>query len=278
MSLPNPSSPIGIFDSGVGGLTILKSIRKELGNYDYIYLGDNARAPYGPRSFEVIYQYTLEAVEKLFSMGCNLVVLACNTASAKALRNIQQNDLPKIAPNKRVLGVIRPTTENIHLYTKSKHIGILATTGTVKSDSYLIEINKFSPDIVVTQEACPIWVPLVENNEYNTEGGKYFIKKHIDSLFHKDPKIDTLVLGCTHYPILMDELKKIVPPHVTILSQGEIVAKQLKNYLGRHPEMETRCSTGGSIEYYTTEDPASFKEKAGIFLDEKIEVRHLELG
>ncbi len=272
------SAPIGIFDSGVGGLTVLKSIRKELGQYDYIYLGDNARAPYGPRSFEVIYQYTLEAVEKLFSMGCHLVILACNTASAKALRTIQQNDLPKIAPDKRVLGVIRPTTENIHLYTQSKHVGILATYGTVKSDSYVIEINKFSPDIVVSQEACPIWVPLVENNEYHTEGGKYFIQKHVEALFNKDPKIDTLILGCTHYPILVNELKKFVPDHVTILSQGEIVAGQLKDYLKRHPEMDAKCSKGGTIQYLTTEDPASFQEKAGIFMDEKIEVKHVELG
>lgn len=272
------SAPIGIFDSGVGGLTVLKSIRKELPQYDYIYLGDNARAPYGTRSFEVIYQYTLEAVEKLFSMGCHLVILACNTASAKALRTIQQNDLAKIAPDKRVLGVIRPTTENIHLYTKTKHVGILATQGTVKSDSYVIEINKFFPDIKVTQEACPIWVPLVENNEYQTEGGKYFIKKHIDHIFEKDPKIDALVLGCTHYPILLNELKKFLPPQVTILLQGEIVANQLKYYLQRHAEIEAKCSKDGTAKYFTTEDPATFKEKAGIFLKEKIEVEHLDLG
>ena len=273
-----PTAPIGIFDSGVGGLTILKSIRKKLSQYDYIYLGDNARAPYGTRSFEVIYQYTLEAVEKLFSMGCHLIILACNTASAKALRTIQQKDLIKIAPNKRVLGVIRPTTENIHLYTKSKHIGILATQGTVKSKSYIIEINKFSPDIIINQEACPMWVPLVENNEYQTEGGQYFIKKHIDHLFKKDSHIDALILGCTHYPILMNELKKYVPSTVTILSQGEIVADQLRNYLLRHTEMETKCSKGGNIQYFTTEDPTTFIEKAGIFLDEKIEVEHLEMG
>ncbi len=278
MSTSSSPAPIGIFDSGVGGLTVLKNIRKELPQYDYIYLGDNARAPYGTRSFEVIYQYTLEAVEKLFGMGCHLVVLACNTASAKALRTIQQNDLPKIAPNKRVLGVIRPTTENVHLYTKSKHVGILATQGTVKSDSYVIEINKFSPDIIVSQEACPMWVPLVEGNEYKTEGGAYFIKKHIENIFQKDPLIDTLVLGCTHYPILVNEIKKYVPAHVTILSQGEIVAQQLKNYLHRHPEMDDKCSKSGTINYYTTEDPLSFEEKAGIFLEEKISVKHLVIG
>lgn len=271
------SAPIGIFDSGVGGLTVLKSIRQQLPQYDYIYLGDNARAPYGARSFEVIYEYTIEAVEKLFSMGCHLVILACNTASAKALRTIQQKDLPKLAPNKRVLGVIRPTTENVHLYTKSKHVGILATQGTVKSDSYVIEINKFSPDIVVTQEACPMWVPLVEGNEYQTEGGQYFIKKHIDEIFKKDSKIDTLVLGCTHYPILLHELKKFVPSNVTILSQGEIVANQLKDYLARHAEIESKCSKGGGIQYFTTEDPNAFKEKAALFLEEKIEVEHLEM-
>jgi glutamate racemase len=275
----NPSpSPIGIFDSGVGGLTVLKSIRQELPQYDYIYLGDNARAPYGTRSFDVIYQYTLEAVKKLFSMGCHLVILACNTASAKALRTIQQNDLPNIDPNKRVLGVIRPTTENIHLFTQSKHIGILATQGTVKSESYVIEINKFSPEIKVSQEACPMWVPLIESNEYQTEGAAYFIQKHIDNIFQKDPLIDTLVLGCTHYPILINEIKKYIPSHVNILSQGEIVAEQLKRYLVRHPEMDIRCSKGGNIAYFTTEDPTAFEEKAGIFLEEKISVKHLELG
>lgn len=275
--MPSPA-PIGIFDSGVGGLTILKNFRKELPQYDYIYIGDNARAPYGTRSFEVIYEYTLEAVEKFFSMGCSLVILACNTASAKALRTIQQKDLPRIAPHKRVLGVIRPTTENIAQYTKTKHIGILATPGTVKSESYVIEIHKFSPEIKVTQEACPMWVPLVEGNEYHTEGGKYFIKKHIDQLFSKDPSIDTLVLGCTHYPILINQIKELVPPQVTIISQGEIVAHQLKDYLNRHPEIEKNCSKNATIQYFTTEDPANFSEKAGIFLDEKIEVKHIELG
>lgn len=278
MSNETAPAPIGIFDSGVGGLTILKNIRKELPQYDYIYLGDNARAPYGTRSFEVIYQYTLEAVEKLFSMGCHLVILACNTASAKALRTIQQKDLPKLAPNKRVLGVIRPTTENIHSYTKSKHVGILATPGTVKSDSYVIEINKFSPDITVVQEACPMWVPIVEGNEYQTEGGRYFIQKHIENIFKKDALIDTLVLGCTHYPILINEIKKHVPSYVNIISQGEIVSKQLKDYLNRHPEIETKCSKKGSVEYFTTEDPSSFGEKAGIFLEEKIVVKHIELS
>lgn len=278
MSLSLTPAPIGIFDSGVGGLTVLKSIRKELPQYDYIYLGDNARAPYGTRSFEVIYQYTLEAVRKLFSLGCNLVILACNTASAKALRTIQQNDLPNMDPHKRVLGVIRPTTENIAAYTKSGHVGILATYGTVKSESYVIEINKFAPQVIVTQEACPIWVPLVEQNEYTSEGGRYFIKKHLDELFKRDPFIDTLVLGCTHYPILLDEIKKYTPGHVKIISQGDIVASQLHDYLNRHPAMESACSKGGKVTYYTTEDPMNFKEKATIFMNESIEVEHLELG
>lgn len=278
MSLSSSPAPIGIFDSGVGGLTILKSIRKELPQYDYIYLGDNARAPYGTRSFEVIYQYTLQAVKKLFAMDCNLVILACNTASAKALRTIQQNDLPKLAPEKRVLGVIRPTTENISKYTKTKHVGVLATYGTVKSESYVIEINKYSPGVVVTQEACPIWVPLVEQNEYTTEGGQYFIKKHLDEIFKKDPLIDTLVLGCTHYPMLINEIKKYTPSHVTILSQGDIVANQLKDYLRRHPHLESKCSKGGTVKYFTTEDPLSFKDKASIFMKEPIEATHLELG
>jgi glutamate racemase len=278
MSASQSQAPIGIFDSGVGGLTILKNIRQELPRYDYIYLGDNARAPYGSRSFEVIYEYTLEAVEKLFSMGCHLVILACNTASAKALRTIQQKDLPRIAPGKRVLGVIRPTTENIHRYTQTKHIGILATPGTVKSESYVIEIAKFAPDVVVTQEACPMWVPLVENNEYQTPGGEYFIRQHIDHLFQQDPLIDTLVLGCTHYPILIETIKKMVPPNINILSQGEIVARQLKDYLTRHTEIEMKCSQNGTALYYTTEDPAAFNEKAGIFLDEKISAQHIEIG
>jgi glutamate racemase len=277
MSTITPA-PIGVFDSGVGGLTILKNFRQELPQYDYVYIGDNARAPYGTRSFEVIYEYTLEAVEKFFSMGCSLVILACNTASAKALRTIQQKDLPGMGTHKRVLGVIRPTTENISQYTTSKHVGILATQGTVKSESYVIEIHKFSPDIIVTQEACPMWVPLVEGNEYETEGGKYFIQKHLDQLFKKDPKIDTLVLGCTHYPLLINEIKKYIPAGVKIISQGEIVAHQLKDYLGRHPEIEKNCSKNGTIKYFTTEDPENFKEKAGIFLEEKIEVEHIQLG
>lgn len=278
MSFSASPAPIGIFDSGVGGLTVLKSIREALPQYDYIYLGDNARAPYGTRSFEVIYQYTLQAVKKLFSMDCNLVILACNTASAKALRTIQQNDLPNIAPDKRVLGVIRPTTENIAKYTKSKHVGVLATYGTVKSESYVIEINKYSPGVTVTQEACPIWVPLVEQNEYTTEGGQYFIKKHLDEIFKKDPLIDTLVLGCTHYPILINEIKKYTPSHVQIISQGDIVAQQLKDYLQRHSRLETMCSKGGTVTYFTTEDSLSFKDKAAIFMNEAIEAHHIELG
>lgn len=271
------SAPIGVFDSGVGGLSVLRHIRQTLPQYDYIYLGDNARAPYGTRSFEVIYEYTLQAVQYLFSRGCHLVILACNTASAKALRTIQQKDLPRLAPHKRVLGVIRPTTEYIGQCSSSGHIGILATQGTVKSESYAIEIHKFFPDIKVTQEACPMWVPLVENNEYNTPGGEYFISQHTQRLMQKDPLIDAIILGCTHYPILAPQIEKYLPASVKIISQGAIVASQLNNYLQRHPEIEIYCSKSGNIEYLTTEDPASFQEKAHIFLDENITARHIHL-
>lgn len=262
--------PIGVFDSGYGGLTVLKEIVKELPQYDYLYLGDNARAPYGTRSFETVYHYTLESVEKLFSMGCHLVILACNTASAKALRTIQQKDLPHIAPHKRVLGVIRPTTEIVGNFSKSGHVGVLGTTGTVNSESYLKEIAKFFPQIKVTQEACPMWVPLVENNAFNHPGADSFIKENLDHLMQQDEKIDTIILGCTHYPLLIKKIKQFLPEHITVLSQGEIVAKGLKNYLQRHPEIEKNCSKGKNISFFTTDDPQNFDSHASIFFGKDV--------
>ncbi len=269
--------PIGVFDSGYGGLTILKEIVKELPEYDYLYLGDNARAPYGTRSFETVYQYTLECVNHLFEKGCHLVILACNTASAKALRNIQQKDLPNIDPNRRVLGVIRPTTEIIGHISKTKHVGVLGTTGTVVSNSYPIEIEKSFPEIEVFQEACPMWVPLIENNEFNNEGSNYFIQKNVQSLLKQSPDIDTIILGCTHYPLLINKLKQYIPQHIQLVAQGEIVAKGLKDYLIRHPEMDTKCTKNGSLEFYTTEIPENFNSQAGKFFGKEVSAKHLEL-
>ncbi len=254
-------APIGIFDSGYGGLTVLHEVIKALPDYDFLYLGDNARAPYGSRSFELVYNFTLEAVEELFSRGCNLVILACNTASAKALRNIQQKNLAVDYPDKRVLGVIRPSTEIVETLSNTKHIGVLATEGTVKSNSYLMEIGKFAEEMIVTQHACPMWVPLIENNECDTEGAKYFIKQEIDRLFHKDPLIDAIILGCTHYPLIEEQIRKFVPNHVKIISQGPIVAEKLVDYLRRHPEMDERCSKNGTVAYLTTENRETFDEK-----------------
>ena len=269
---------IGVFDSGYGGLTILEKTREQMPEYDYIYLGDNARTPYGTRSFEVVYEFTLQAVKKLFELDCPLVILACNTASAKALRSIQQLNLPNIDPTKRVLGVIRPTAECIGKLTKSSHIGVLATAGTIKSESYLLEIQKLFPNIVVTGEACPMWVPLVENNEFNTPGADYFVQKHIDNLLKKDPLIDSIILGCTHYPLLLDKIKKFVPAHVRIITQGEYVAQSLQEYLSRHPEMEQRCSKEGTCQFLTTESKAKFEESASIFLrQDQIEVKSISL-
>lgn len=261
--------PIGVFDSGYGGLTILDKIRKHMPEYDYIYLGDNARTPYGTRSFEVVYEFTLQAVEKLFELGCPLVILACNTASAKALRTIQQMNLPTIDPTRRVLGVIRPTAECIGELTESRHVGILATAGTIKSESYLMEVNKLYPDIVVTGEACPMWVPLVENNEYHSEGADYFVKKHINNLLQKDPLIDTIILGCTHYPLLIEKIKEFTPSHIQIVAQGDYVAESLKDYLYRHPEMDVRCTKNRTCQFLTTESKDKFEESASIFLQEK---------
>ena len=269
--------PIGVFDSGYGGLTVLKEFVKLLPAYDYIYLGDNARAPYGSRSFETVYEYTLECVNRLFSMNCELVILACNTASAKALRTIQQKDLPGLSSTKRVLGVIRPTTEIVSKYSKTGHIGVLGTSGTVTSNSYPIEIAKFAPELVVHQEACPMWVPIIENNEIETKGADFFIKKHIQNLLNKDPRIDTIILGCTHYPLLMEQIKKYVPPQTNILAQGKIVAQSLSDYLNRHPEIERLCTKGGTVEFYTTDDAENFDAAASFFYEGTVRSKHLKL-
>lgn len=264
-------SPIGLFDSGYGGLTILSEIQKLLPEYDYIYLGDNSRAPYGSRSFDVVYEFTKQAVISLFDRGCNLVILACNTASAKALRSIQENDLPAIHKDKRVLGIIRPTAEIIGSITKTRHIGILGTQGTIQSESYPIEINKIYPDIVVSSHACPMWVALVENSEQNKEGAEFFVKDDIEQLLSMDNEIDSIILGCTHYPLLLDVIKKHIPNHINIISQGMYVAESLKDYLLRHPTLEMVCSKNGKTLFYTTELASKFKESASIFLNKKIE-------
>jgi len=266
--------PIGVFDSGYGGLTVFKEIYKRLPQYEYVYLGDNARVPYGNRSFETVYEYTKECVFKLFEQGCNLVILACNTASAKALRSIQQQDLPV---GKKVLGVIRPTTENIHLFTKSNKVGILATQGTVLSNSYKMEISKLHPEIEVFQQACPFWVPLVENNEIHGEGAHFFVKKDIEELLAKSPDMDTLVLACTHYPLLLPLIEQYTPPHIHILAQGDLVAKSLVDYFKRHPEVEQACSKGNSLKFFTTDDPLDFEQKANIFFGKPIKAEKLEV-
>jgi glutamate racemase len=271
------SNPIGVFDSGYGGLTVLKEITARLPQYDFIYLGDNARAPYGTRSFESVYRYTLECVQWFFQKDCPLVILACNTASAKALRTIQQNDLPKIAPEKRVLGVIRPTTEIIGSFTKTNNVGILATNGTVQSESYLVEIKKFFPQIDVFQQACPMWVSLIENNEHNNPGADYFVKEYIDSLFQKSDAIDTVLLACTHYPLLKDKIANYLPSGISVISQGEIVAKSLVDYLQHHPEIENRCSKNAEIDFYTTDSTEDFDNHATIFYGKRVQSKHAEL-
>ena len=271
-SLSPLPGPIGIFDSGYGGLTILHGIRQVLPEYDYLYLGDNARTPYGPRSFEVVYEFTRQAVLKLFEMGCHLIILGCNTASAKALRTIQQNDIPQIDPDRRVLGVIRPTAEVIGSLTTSRHVGVLATEGTIKSESYTLEIQKLYPDIQVTGVACPFWVPLVEYNEADSPGADYFVKKRIDQIMRLDPAIDAIILGCTHYPLLMPKILKYLPAGVRVIPQGEYVAESLKDYLERHPQMDAKCSKHATVHYLTTENPDKFKESAQIFLHESIDV------
>ncbi len=271
------NGPIGVFDSGYGGLTILKQIAERLPQYDYIYLGDNARAPYGPRSFDTVYQYTLQCVQWFFRQGCPLVVLACNTASAKALRTIQQRDLPFIDPEKRVLGVIRPTTEIIGNFTKNNQVGILGTSGTVQSNSYPIEIGKFFPDIQVYQQACPMWVPLIENNEHLSPGADYFIEKNIRQLLVQSSNIDTILLACTHYPLLLDKLKRFVPEGTTILSQGEIVASSLADYLKRHPGLEEKCTKNSRIAFYTTDSTEDFDNHGAVFFGKSLISTHIEL-
>lgn len=274
---PSAPGPIGVFDSGYGGLTVLHGIRHLLPAYDYMYLGDNARAPYGSRSFEVVYQFTRQAVIKLFSMGCHLVILGCNTASAKALRTIQQRDLPELDPKRRVLGIIRPTAENIGSLTRSRHVGILATEGTVRSRSYSLEIGKLFPDITVSGVACPLWAAIVEANEADSPGADYFVKKRIDQLMRTDPLIDTIVLGCTHYPLLMNSIVKNVPDGVRIVPQGHYVAESLSNYLERHRDIAANITQGGTCRYFTTESEDKFRENAQIFLHEKVSVSHVEL-
>ena len=273
--------PIGVFDSGYGGLTILRQLREQLPQYDFIYLGDNARSPYGSRSMSVVYQFTKEAVYRLFDLGCPLVILACNTASAKALRQIQQQDLPTLedgSMRRRVLGIIRPTVECIDTLTSTKHVGILATEGTVSSESYVTEIHKLYPEVTVVQEACPLWVPIVETGESDSPGTDYFVRKHLERLLAQDDKIDTIILGCTHYPILMPKIQRLLTPSIRVVAQGELVARSLSDYLIRHPEMATQLSRGGSIRYYTTEQPDRFSRTASIFFDTPISVEHLSLS
>ena len=278
-SKPEPSAcgPIGVFDSGYGGLTILRRIREILPQYDYLFLGDNARAPYGSRSFEIVYQFTLEAVKALFSYGCRLVIIACNTASAKALRTLQQNDLPHLDATRRVLGVIRPTVEAIGSLTKTRHVGLLATAGTVNSRSYNLELKKLCPDITVTGQACPLWVPIIENNEHNSPGADYFVKEYIDALLARDPEIDTIILGCTHYPLMLDKIRQYTPPGIRLVPQGEYVAPSLARYMERHPDMEARCTRQGTCRYLTTESAALFRKSASVFLGYDIEASQIAL-
>ncbi len=277
-STNNQGSPIGVFDSGYGGLTILKSIRERLPEYDYLYLGDNARAPYGTRSFDIIYRFTLEAVTELFNRGCRLVILACNTASAKALRSIQQNDLPRLDPTRRVLGVIRPTVEALGNASTTGHIAVLGTPGTIASGSYEMEIDKLYPHFKVDTLACPLWVPLVENHEAESDGARYFVNKYISNLFDRSPEVDTIVLACTHYPLLLPLIVEAVEGRAGIITQGKIVAESLADYLSRHPEIESRCGRHGRVSYLTTENPDKFADLAEVFLGQKVNVDHIDLN
>jgi len=270
-------APIGVFDSGFGGLTILRDIRKRLPQYDYLFVGDNARAPYGTRSRELVYEFTLQAVKHLFAQGCHLVILACNTASAEALRTIQQQDLPTLAPNRRVLGVVRPTVEKVGELTQTGHIGVFGTPGTIASGSYNIEIESSYPGFKVHGHACPMWVPLVENRESSGDGADYFVKKDIDQLMADCPKIDTVILGCTHYPLLIDKIHQHMPRGVNVIQQGPIVADSLADYLRRHPEVERHCSQGGTCRYFTTEDPDHFSPLASVFVNEPVDARRIVL-
>lgn len=269
---------IGVFDSGYGGLTILDGIRQRMPEYDYIYLGDNARAPYGTRSFDVVYEFTLQAVKKLFEMGCPLVILGCNTASAKALRSIQQKYLPQYAPDRRVLGVIRPTAEVVGDISHTKHIGVLATEGTIKSESYKLEIEKLHPGSAIVGQACPMWVPLVENNEFDKPGADYFVKDSLDKLMAQDPLIDTIILGCTHYPLLLNKINQYLPQGVQVIPQGQYIASSLEDYLRRHPEMDEQLTRGGTCQYLTTESASKFRESASLFLNEEVTVEHITLN
>jgi glutamate racemase len=272
------AAPIGVFDSGYGGLTILKALKKQLPEYDYIYLGDNARAPYGTRSFETVYEYTLEAVKWFFDQGCELVILACNTASAKALRNIQQLDLPTLAPNKRVLGVIRPSSEVLGNYSLTKQVGIMGTSGTVQSESYIIEMAKFFPEVKVFQQACPMWVPIIENGEYDSEGADYYVKKYLDQLFIQSKEIDAVLLACTHYPLLEAKIKAYAPSNVKFISQGDIVAQSLALYLQNHPEIAQKCSKNGQISFFTTDNEQVFEQQGSLFFGQKIAAKHTDLA
>ncbi len=274
---PSAPGPIGVFDSGYGGLTILKGIRETLPQYDYLYLGDNARTPYGTRSFDVVYRFTRQAVEALFSRGCQLVILACNTASANALRSIQQKDLPGWDPSRRVLGVVIPTVEALGHITKNGNIGLLGTPGTVSSGTYDIEIAKFFPQFRTVSVACPMWVPLVENKEFDSPGADYFVKKYVDELFTQEPEIDTVILGCTHYPLLIDKIRREIGSRATIVTQGELVGASLADYLRRHPEMDAKCTKGGSCEFLTTENPDKFTELAEIFLQTPLKASRIDL-
>ena len=272
---PQSPGPIGIFDSGYGGLTILRQIRSLMPQYDYLYLGDNARAPYGTRSFDIVYEFTLQAVRFLFEQGCHLVILGCNTASAKALRSIQQNNLPQMDPERRVLGVIRPTVEVVGNISQSRHVGIMATMGTIRSATYDLEIAKLHPDIKVTGEACPMWVPLVENDEYDSPGADYFVKKNIDNLLSRDPQIDSVILGCTHYPLLLNKIRKYMPPGVHVIEQGFYVADSLRDYLNRHPEMAKMVTCDGTTRFLTTEQAEEFQSKAATFMNESLTAKRV---
>lgn len=274
---PSAPGPIGVFDSGYGGLTILKGIREALPQYDYLYLGDNARTPYGTRSFDVVYRFTRQAVEALFSRGCHLVILACNTASAKALRSIQQKDMPGWDSTRRVLGVVIPTVEALGSISRNGNIGLLGTPGTVSSGTYDIEIAKFFPQFRTVSVACPMWVPLVENKEFDSPGADYFVKKYVDELFTQEPETDTVILGCTHYPLLIDKIRKEIGSRATIVTQGELVGASLADYLRRHPEMDADCTKGGTCEFLTTENPDKFNELAEIFLRTPLKASHIDL-
>ncbi|RZK82664.1 MAG: glutamate racemase [Pedobacter sp.] len=274
----NNKQSIGVFDSGYGGLTVFKSIAEQLPDYNYIYLGDNARSPYGDHSFEIVYQYTLECVEWLFAQGCPLVILACNTASAKALRSIQQKILPFKYPNNRVLGVIRPTAEIIGDFTKSNVIGVMGTRGTINSESYLLEINKFFPEVKVNQQSCPMWVPLVENNEHLNDGADYFVEKYVNELLSKDNSIDTILLACTHYPLLMPKIKQVIPGHIKLLGQGEIIANSLVKYLDVHDELESTLAKDGERKFFTSGDTEGFDNHASVFFGERIDSKQVHIG